>query len=238
MKGALVATAALCVVLLGVATILQGGGKEVGLEQEIGTFGTGSVPDVDTAYDQAFGGDPGHISRGEMRFAAALRAAGGTISAPAELPARGGQWAAYPEAPAPGSRKTVVNVYNSKQLARRPAVKAAPHLGFTTAEANKDLNSYFNSIDHQVKAQERKEVVSLLHSLGGEGDAPAAAASSPGQSRGRRTAHSRAAAVHVQRRQGSLYSLLKKAVQSDEFQRALVGDAKGKFKQSLVGDFA
>lgn len=235
------------------------------MEQEIGSFGTGyTASGIDTLYDRSFGGDPGHISRGELRFQAALRwhstlsrlltpsssspygfltvwvcrAAGGTVEEQAG-PSRGGSWSAYREGPAQSSKKTVVNVYSSKQLKAAAPAPAPAHMGMTTDEANRDLNDYFGSIDKLVKLQERKEATATLSRLGGEtsgvseGPSTASVVAPRRQSRG----STQARAAHVRRRQGSLYSLLKKAVQSEEFQRDLVDDAEAKYKTSLMGDF-
>ena len=121
----------------------------------------------------------------------------------------------------------------------------------TSDEANKDLNNYFGSIDRQVKLRERREATAMLRRLGGlsssggvgnddddvAATAPAEPSSASGRaSRGRRVS-SRGRAEHVRRRQSSLYGLLKKAVQSEEFQRDLVNDAEAKYKTSLMGDY-
>lgn len=52
----------------------HGVGREV-KEQEIDSFGTGKSNgvDADTAYDGTYMNDPGHVSRGEIRFNAALK---------------------------------------------------------------------------------------------------------------------------------------------------------------------
>jgi len=227
--------------------------KGVALEQEIGSFGTAySRGGIDSAYDRSFGGDPGHISRGELRFQAALRAAGGTAEDTEgdSRPTAGSKWRAYPEGDATGSKKTVVNVYSNKQLTSAPARAPPAHVGMTSDEANKDLNNYFGSIDRQVKLRERREATAMLRRLGGlsssggvgnDDDAAATAPAGPSSgsshaSRGRRVS-SRGRAGHVRRRQSSLYGLLKKAVQSEEFQRDLVNDAEAKYKTSLMGDY-
>lgn len=167
------------------------------------------------------------------------RAAGGTVedTETESRPAGANKWRAYPEGREVGSKKTVVNVYSSKQLTSAPA-RAPAHVGMTSDEANRDLNSYFGSIDRQVKLKERKEATATLRRLGGlsPGDGDDASSASVHAARGRR-ASSRGRAEHVRRRQSSLYGLLKKAVQSEEFQRDLVNDAEAKYKTSLMGDF-
>jgi hypothetical protein len=182
-----------------------------------------------------------------------FRAAGGTAEDTEgnSRPTAGSKWHAYPEGGATGSRKTVVNVYSNKQLTSAPARAPPAHVGMTSDEANKDLNNYFGSIDRQVKLRERREATAMLKRLGGlsssggvgndDDDAAATAPAGPSSassraSRGRRVS-SRGRAGHVRRRQSSLYGLLKKAVQSEEFQRDLVNDAEAKYKTSLMGDY-
>jgi hypothetical protein len=98
------------------------------LEAEIGEFGTGlgrrQTQDADDQYEDNYGDDPGHTSRAELRFNAALRAAGGrggrgrsargsmkkTI-APAE-------WQAFPEDTAHGGKgKVTVIIEKEKPVA-------------------------------------------------------------------------------------------------------------------------
>jgi hypothetical protein len=124
------------------------------------------------------------------------------------------EWQAIPDE-ARAQKKVNVNVYNKPKLVQ--AVVAAPaHVGFTASQAQKDLNGYFDSIGNQIHNEERKEAESKLQSLG---------VSLPQQ---QHTALRQASAAPQQarteeaRKQSSMYALIRKAVNSEEFQRALV----------------
>jgi hypothetical protein len=127
------------------------------------------------------------------------------------------EWQAIPEATA--QKKVNVNVYNKPKLVQ--AVVAAPaHIGFTASQAQKDLNSYFNSIGDEIHDEERKEAETKLQSLG------VSLAQQPQQQAAPRRTRARAAPKQApteeSRKQNSMYALIRKAVNSEEFQRALV----------------
>lgn len=116
-----------------IAWILQGGsgGGSVALEAEIGEFGTGlgrrQTQEADSQYDQSFGNDPGHTSRAEIRFNAALHAAGGRgsrgRSARASMKATApAEWQAFPEDADKGGRGKVT-VIVEKEKAVAPLVR-------------------------------------------------------------------------------------------------------------------
>ena len=216
--------------------------KKIVLEQEIGEYGTGlnnqQSLNADNLYENTFQDDPGHISRAEIRFNAALKAAGGEGGQPlaqaraplAAAPSSGSGWAAYPVL----SRKrkaqgVTVNIVEGKRG------REEHRHGMSASEARGDLESYFSSLGNQLKAQERKHAQQILNSLSSSSSSTSSSSSSDasreqgsgGVPRQERT----------DQKLSALMKLVEKAAHSQKFQRALVGASKGKFRQSLVGDF-
>lgn len=186
--------------------------------------------DTDDAYDSNFGSDPGHISRAELRFNAALQAAGvtrgGMVAAPARrgrvlprlkaAPGAGRNWVAYPESGARGAKEDVtINIYKQQAL-RQAAVRqrqARPR-SMSAAEARSDLFGYFDGITSQVAYQERKHARQVLDRLGSEEKGAGREGSSAHmQARGRR-------GPRAARGEGeSILRLLDKAMKTGEWQR-------------------
>jgi len=222
--------------------------KPVAMEQEIGSFGTAlnsrQNQDTEKVYENTFQDDPGHISRAELRFNAALRAAGGRDVGSAtsdrmgvvSAPRLSSQWTAFPD-PTEHKDKLTVNI-EEKPVQKQAAPR---HFGMTAKEARADLGGYFDSIDHQVKKQERKRAQQLLHALS-LSQSPAHPASSSEVSPdtlAARKAHSLMKLVKKAEsgKERSLIQLVQKAARSKVFQRALVGTEEGKYRRSLAGDF-
>ena len=102
------------------------------LEAEIGEFGTGlgrrQTQDADTQYEDNYGDDPGHTSRAELRFNAALRAAGGrggrgrsARSARGSMKATAtAEWQAFPEDAAHGGKGKVTVIVEKEKPAAPP----------------------------------------------------------------------------------------------------------------------
>ena len=220
------------------------------LEEEIGAFGTAlnqrQVEDADAVFDDTFQDDPGHTSRGEIRFEAALRAAGGRN--PAERRQRAqftlqrrpnlrAQWTAIPEEDEKPS-KVAVNI-----VASAPAPAPVRRLGMSDTDARSDLNSYFSSLASQVKEQEKRHAEHELGELSGvdsssdsgDRDSSASKSASTRQSLGavRRTPGQEIADQKV----SALMKLVKKAAASKQFQEALVTASRDTYRGSVVGDF-
>jgi len=253
-------TAAVCaiaaVVCVGAVTSLQlQGGSSISLEEEIGSFGTAlnsrQNRDTDQIYENTYQNDPGHISRAELRFNAALRAAGGrsgqdvvATSAPemnmvvAPRLTSSAQWTAFPD-PATHHDKLTVNIEE------KHTKEAAPrHVGMTAAEARQDLGGYFDSIDHQVKLQERRHAQQILHSLSLTGKQTQARTDSgaghfsPDTLAARKTQSLMNLVKKAEAGKASnLERLVERAANSKVFQRALVGAAKGNYRGSLAADY-
>jgi hypothetical protein len=211
------------------------------LEEEIGAFGTGlngrAVRDADAEYEDRFQDDPGHVSRGELRFNAALHAMGGRN--PAERrrryrqverrPNLRAQWTAIPEPEERPASKVAVNI-----VASAPAPAAPTHLGFTDSEARTDLNSYFSSLSSQAKTQAKKHAEQVLGELSGSSDSTATTSrKSTRQSLGSSTHGEKIADQKV----SALMKLVKKAAASKSFQEALVDASRNTYRGSVVGDF-
>mmetsp|Transcript_38308 Transcript_38308/g.89796 ORF Transcript_38308/g.89796 Transcript_38308/m.89796 type:complete len:268 (+) Transcript_38308:3-806(+) len=225
-----IAVAVLCAAALLAVVVLQGGsgGGSVALEAEIGEFGTGlgrrQTQEADSQYDQSFGNDPGHTSRAEIRFNAALHAAGGRgsrgRSARASMKATApAEWQAFPEDADKGGRGKVT-VIVEKEKAVAPL--AVDHFGMNTAEARADLGSYFNSLGSQVQKQEKVHMQQVLRDQQFERD-PAHYAATPSDK--------------VNLKVSSLFNLIRKAEASKTFRKALVASTKSNYRGSLVGDF-
>ena len=212
------------------------------LEEEIGAFGTAlnqrQVQDADAQFDDTFQDDPGHISRGEIRFEAALRAAGGRN--PAERrrrtqfevqrrPNLRAQWTAIPEDDEkPG--KVAVNI-----VASAPAPAPVRRLGMSDKAARSDLNSYFSSLASQVKAQEKIHAERELGELSGDKDSSTSKGASTRQSLG---AMGRSHGQEIaDQKVSALMKLVKKAAASKKFQEALVTASRDTYRGSVVGDF-
>jgi hypothetical protein len=231
----------------------------VELEEEIGAFGTGlsgrQVHDADAEYEDAFGDDPGHVSRGEIRFNAALRAMGGRNPAyerrrRARLsverrPNLAGRWTAIPEPEEAKPSKVEVKV-----IAAAPAPAPVSRLGMSDKEARSDLNSYFSTLSQQAKAQERKHAQQVLGELSGDsavadgGDSSSSSSSFSSSGGGARTSARQSlsgANTHGQqvadRKVSALMKLVKKAAASKQFQEALVDASRNTYRGSVVGDF-
>mmetsp|Transcript_44296 Transcript_44296/g.118173 ORF Transcript_44296/g.118173 Transcript_44296/m.118173 type:complete len:226 (-) Transcript_44296:240-917(-) len=200
------------------------------LEQEIGNYGTAeSERDRDLTeeeYENTFYDDPGHISRAELRFRKALRAAGGLSIAhvahpkayyetdmdDAPLPsryARGkansgkqtlSQWTAIPDDSADSSAVNIVI-----NTPKKHSKQTKSRLGLSTLAARQDLESYFNSLDHKIHVQEKKHASEEIQRLSGDGSE---ATSSGRQSGGARKSKGT-----------SMMRLLEKAMESNQFRR-------------------
>lgn len=231
---------------------LQSGDRGLGtqhavvLEEEVGAFGTGlnerAVQDADAEYNDRFQDDPGHVSRGELRFNAALHAMGGRN--PAERrrryrqverrPNLRAQWTAIPEPEEKTASKVAVNI-----VAAAPAPSAPTHLGFTDSEARTDLNSYFSSLSAQAKTQAKKHAEQVLGELSGSSDSSSddstatTSRKSPRQSLGAATHGEKIADQRV----SALMKLVKKAAASKSFQEALVDASRNTYRGSVVNDF-
>ncbi len=207
------------------------------LSEEIGAYGTGlsetDSADADDAYENTFSDDPGHISRAEIRFNAALRAAGVRTTAPsktvrkpalraAPAPAQdtsSTEWTAFPD-PSEGRKKEEVTVnlygYGDKPTAAAPAATAPSRsrLGMSSREAQKDLLGYFDTLDNQIHDEERKHAKEVLTRLGGSGGSQTKLSQAQPQQKERR--HSRG-----RNRENSIMRLLRKAMESDEFKNQI-----------------
>jgi hypothetical protein len=215
------------------------------LSEEIGAYGTGldnsDSANADHDYEDTFSTDPGHISRAEIRFNAALRAAGMPTSespsrpvrkpalhtAPAPAPdadtSSTDEWTAFPEPSEGGSSKeaVTVNLYGYGQDPTKAAAAPAPsaartRLGMSSRAAQKDLLGYFNDLDSQVHDEERKHAREVLHRLGGNGDAQA----------GMKLTQTHTATHRSRGSQNSIMRLLRKAMESDEFRNEIANMAK------------
>jgi len=246
--------AALC--LSGLAALLayQAGHRglesrhAVALEEEIGSFGTAlngrQVEDADAEFEDEFGEDPGHVSRGEIRFNAALRALGGRNPAyerrhrarfsVERRPNLAARWTAIPEPEEKKPAKVEVKVVEA------PAPAPVSRLGMSDSEARNDLNSYFSTLSQQVKDQEKKHAEQVLGEL--SGDSANAEGSSGGGSNGNSARQSLSGAkTHVQQvadqKVSALMKLVKKAAASKQFQEALVDASRDTYRGSVVDDF-
>ncbi len=144
------------------------------------------------------------------------------------------QWTAFPDNSGTHKSQVTVNIEEKaeqKQAARR-------HFGMTAKEARADLGGYFDSIDHQVKKQERQRAQQLLHALSMTGGHHAASSHeySP-DTLAARKAHSLMKLVKKAEtgKDSALIRLVQRAAHSQLFQRALVGAAEGKYRRSLAG---
>jgi hypothetical protein len=170
-----------------------GSGSELGraiLSQEIGAYGTSTdsaqQQETDRMYDSTFQSDPGHISRAELRFNAALRAAGVSRGGMAlttrrrrtqerppakpvlkSSPASGSDWVAYPDGQGRAKEDVTINIYGKQQQLRAsgPPHRASPRR-MSASEARRDLFGYFDGISSQVADQERKHARLMLDRLG------------------------------------------------------------------------
>ena len=220
----------------------------VALEEEIGSFGTAlngrQVEDADAEFEDEFGEDPGHVSRGEIRFNAALRALGGRNPAyerrhrarfsEERRPNLAARWTAIPEPEEKKPAKVEVKVVEA------PAAAPVSRLGMSDSEARNDLNSYFSTLSQQVKDQEKKHAEQVLGEL--SGDSAAAESSSSGGSNGNSARQSLSGAkTHGQQvadqKVSALMKLVKKAAASKQFQEALVDASRDTYRGSVVGDF-
>mmetsp|Transcript_32596 Transcript_32596/g.50713 ORF Transcript_32596/g.50713 Transcript_32596/m.50713 type:complete len:284 (-) Transcript_32596:441-1292(-) len=242
---------AICSLALLALAALQGANKPAVLEQEIGAFGTrlrqSQQRDIEDVYDDTFQGDPGHISRAELRFNEALNSAGGrshehTYSSYSRSERMSGgsarlrsadQWSAFPEGRLAHHKPTQLTV-NIREDHHKEA--APRRRGMTASEARSDLNSYFKDQDSQVKQLERRHAEQFLSKLR-EAPAHPHHAQLREVSRGRHQQDSPRAQREESRKQDSLMKLLKKAARSKEFQRELVDATRDRYRTSLTADF-
>jgi len=138
------------------------------------------------------------------------------------------KWAAIPDADGRPQNKVNVNIYSkpAPQLVQAPA-PAPSHMGFTAKQAQKDLNSYFDTIDNQIHNEEKKEAESQLQRLGvtlpSQGTVLKTRAQPQQQQSARPAEPAEASPSTVAaQKERSLYALIRKAMNSEEFQRALV----------------
>jgi len=249
---AVVAAAACLSALVVLAGQARDGGvanrDAVVLEEEIGSFGTAlnqrQVENADAEFDDTFQDDPGHVSRGEIRFEAALRAAGGRN--PAERrrrprfemqrrPNLRAQWTAVPEEDQRPSSKVAVNI-----VAAAPAPAAPSRLGMSDKAARNDLNSYFSSLASQVQEQEKVHAERVLGELSGSSGSSADSASTSTSTSTRQSlgAMARSHGQEVaDQKVSALMKLVKKAAASKKFQEALVTASRDTYRGSVVGDF-
>ena len=216
------------------------------LEEEIGAFGTAlnqrQVEDADAEFDDTFQDDPGHVSRGEIRFEAALRAAGGRNPADRRRrprfemqrrPNLRAQWTAVPEEDERPRSKVAVNI-----VASAPAPAAPSRLGMSDKAARNDLNSYFSSLASQVKEQEKVHAEHVLGELSGSSGSSADSASTSTSTRQSLGAVGRSHGQEVaDQKVSALMKLVKKAAASKKFQEALVTASRDTYRGSVVGDF-
>lgn len=211
-----------------------GSGSESGraiLSQEIGAYGTNTnsaqQQETDRMYDSTFQSDPGHISRAELRFNAALRAAGVSRGGMALTTRRrrrttqerspdkpvlrassvpGSDWVAYPEGPGRAKEDVTINIYRKQQQLRASPHRASPRR-MSASEARHDLFGYFDGISNQVADQERKHARLMLDRLGSGGRTGRKGGDVAG-ARGRTAAKKDATSMSILR-------LLSKAMKSD-----------------------
>ena len=224
--------------------------RAVVLEEEIGVFGTAlngrQTNDADSEYEDVFQDDPGHVSRGEIRFNAALRAMGGRNPAydrrrrahfaVQRRPNLSSKWTAVPEVE---EKQPKVEV---KVVAAAPAPAAPSRLGMSDKEARSDLNSYFSTLASQAKSQAKKHAEQVLGELSGSSDSisddsasgdTGSALSSQQSLSGAPTRGQKVADQKV----SALMKLVKKAAASKKFQEALVDASRDTYRGSVVGDF-
>lgn len=202
-------------------------------------------------YENTYQDDPGHISRAELRFNAALRAAGGrggsevkqTQMSVAAAPRLSSQWTAFPDPSTHHAKETVI-------IDEKPVRKqAAPrHFGMTAEEARADLGGYFNSIDHQVKKAERRhaqQILALTSDSHGQHYAAVSSEEVPLSPASPDTlaARKQQSLMNLVKKaetgkERSLMKLVERAAHSKVFQRALVGGAESKYRRSLAADLA
>jgi hypothetical protein len=240
--------------------MLQGGERgitnerSVVLEDEVGSYGTALTgqqqENADQEFDDTFQDDPGHISRGEIRFNAALRAMGGRNPGRREQRRRGSRlvlerrvdlhvqqptWTAIEE---PEQKRPKANVaVNIMASVPSPAPAPPSHLGMSDKEARSDLNSYFSSLSSETLAQEKKHDEYRLNQLAGKtpGSAQARAEGSA-QETNRQFVRSHKQLL-ADEKVSALMNLVRKAAASKQFQAALVGASKSRYRGSVVGDF-
>jgi len=210
------------------------------LEEEIGTYGTGlgrrQVRDADAEYESKFGADPGHTSRAELRFNAALAAAGGRSGRDGrgrtgmKATAAPAQWEAFPEKASPRNK---VEVVVEKEGA--PASSAGHNFfGMTAAQARADIGGYFNSLGSQVQKQENLHAQQVLSEQNMEQQINDADGGEHHMYAGD-SGHS--PSLKASMKVASLFNLIRKAEASKTFKRAIVNSARSNFRGSLVGDF-
>ena len=228
-----------------------GATSAVVLEEEVGTFGTalsyGQIQDADAEYEDRFQNDPGHVSRGEIRFNSALHDMGGRNPADGrrrsyrQVERRPNlratpQWTAIPE---PKVAKVAVNIVAS---APAPSSAASSRLGMSDKEARSDLNSYFSTLAAQAKSQEKKHAEQVLGLS--QGDDSINDSSSDDSSRTAKkvsTRQSLGASTHgekvADKKVEALMKLVEKAAASKRFQEALVDASRDTFRGSIPGNF-
>jgi len=224
-----------------------GATSAVVLEEEVGTFGTAlsyrQVQDADAEYEDRFQNDPGHVSRGEIRFNSALHDMGGRNPADGrqqryrQVEGRPNlratpQWTAVPE---PEEAKVAVNIVAS---APAPSPAASIRLGMSDKEARSDLNSYFSTLAAQAKSQEKKHAEQVLGLSQGDDSSSddssrTAKKVSTRQSLGASTHGEKVADKKVE----ALMKLVEKAAASKRFQEALVDASRDTFRGSIPGNF-
>jgi len=242
---------AVCMSGLAMLLSYQAGGHGMGdnhavvLEEEVGSFGTAlnqrQVHDADAEFEDRFQDDPGHVSRGEIRFNAALHDMGGRnpnerrrhYREVERRPNLRAQWTAIREPEVKQPSKVAVNI-----VAAAPAPAVPNHMGMSDSEARNDLNSYFSTLSQQVKSQEKKHAEQVLGELSGSSsttptDDSSAGMSSTRQSLGVVTFGQKVADQKV----SALMKLVKKAAASKKFQEALVDASRDTFRKSVVSDF-
>ena len=173
------------------------GARAVVLSDEVGAFGTAlsdrEQADADDEFEDTFPDDPGHTSRGEIRFNAALRAMGGRNpserrrryrQAPERRPIKS-QWTVIPE-PDEKPSKVAVNIRADVTQPRA----ARSHLGFTDTEARSDLDGYFSALAAQAsnlrKQHAEQELGLRVEDGGGSGSSKGSESRSARQSLGAR----------------------------------------------------
>jgi len=216
-----------------------GGKHAVVLEEEVGSFGTSlnqrQVQDADAEFEDRFQDDPGHVSRGEIRFNAALHDMGGRN--PTERrrryreverrPNLRAQWTAIREPVEKLPSKVAVNI-----VAAAPAPSIPSHVGMSDSESRNDLNSYFSTLSQQVKSQEKKHAEQVLGELSGSPTDDSSAVQNQ-QSLGAVTYGQKVADQKV----SALMKLVKKAAASKKFQEALVDASRDTYRATTPGDF-